>query len=126
MTGIKVGDEVLVQTRGHRGYVVEQHAVTKVGRRYFYTQDRTATWRTGAFEIDTGVAKDGYGERAYTPEQWADNQRRKLAEKRLREMGIDIAYRSPFGSAGCRLSTNALGRIVAALEVELPPAEAAR
>lgn len=80
----KVGDTVVVTGCNGRGGAREVR-VAKVGRKYLYLEGGGVSAQT-KFSRETGSEIDDFGYRArvYTPEEWAEKERRDKVVLRLR------------------------------------------
>jgi hypothetical protein len=106
----EAGQRVVVVST-NRGVEITEDTICRVGRKYAYVQDRWG--RDRPFDMETGVEKDGYGHRRiYTPEAWAETQRRAGIEKALRERH-DVSFRR-----SGRVSTPTLGEILCLLDAD--------
>lgn len=98
---------ILSHRRGH-----EEVTIERVGRKWVYIKQYS---REVAFDAETGVENSNYGapDRIYTPEMWAENDRRQTALDGLKERGVQWK----FGGYPQRYSTDVLEQVLALLSV---------
>ncbi len=91
LTGIKVGDELMLVDSYNRGGGPRKVTVTKVGRKLVTVQ---SNGQEEVFRIDTGYKNDGYHHSFLeTPEHYEERQRRGNLMGVLRNLGIEFDFK---------------------------------
>ncbi|MFE6493394.1 hypothetical protein [Streptomyces sp. NPDC057748] len=110
LTGVKVGDTLILTDSYRREYTPREVTVTKVGRTYLYT-----TGHRAGFSRTDGVVNDNYGhDRVRTPGQYAADLERAELMRRLHAAGIERRHDTPARSLGI----DAIRRILEIVEGE--------
>jgi hypothetical protein len=90
---IKIGDTLILATNSrYRGD--ETVTVSRIGRAYIYVA-RDGQEIRDRFHRDTGIEDSNYGgkQRLYTPAQYDDVTQCEALYVRLRDAGIEVAYK---------------------------------
>ena len=117
--GIAVGDTVVIvdpSTRHGFPTRVSEATITRVGRVYAYIGG-LERYRERQFRIeDGGEQGDFCNGRMYTPDEWAEAQRRNAVLDELNRRGIRWDF--PISRGAGRYSTDTLEWVVAALRLD--------